>query len=84
MIKYSFNGSTDDRRTRTHQLHYEGTVMVLQDRSKGRFHASYNIHLHDGHGKATTSDRTVPVVGEFATEEDALNAALENAKKYFK
>ena len=83
MIKYAFNGNTEDRRTRGHQLHYEGVVLVVQDKSKGRFHTSYVIHLHDGHGKALTTDRTVPVVGEFNTEEEALNAGLEHAKHYF-
>ena len=84
MTKHPFNGSTADRRDPGRTMHYEGTVMILQDKTAGRFHTSYSIHMHDGHGTRTTSDRTATVVGAFETEQEALNAGLEHAKKYFK
>ncbi|HEV2175073.1 MAG TPA: hypothetical protein VGR71_15985 [Nitrospira sp.] len=47
-------------------------------------HATYGIHLHDGHGHRTSEDKRVPVVGEFGTEQEALQIALEQAGKFFR
>lgn len=84
MIRHPFNGSIEDRRIRTGKLHYQGTVVIVEDKKEGQFHASYSIHLHDGRGNRTSEDRHVTVVGEFATERDALHTALEHAGKYFR
>jgi len=84
MTRHPFHGSLDNKRFRTGKLHYQGVVEIVEDKKVGKFHASYGIHLHDGHGHRTSEDKTVPIVGEFPSEHDALEAALDNAQKYFR
>lgn len=84
MTRHPFDGSVAGKKGHTRTLHYQGAVEILEDKKTGRFHTSYGIHLHDGHGDRTSEDKHVTVVGEFATEHDALHAALEHAKQYFR
>jgi len=84
MIRHPFSGSLEDKKVRTGKLHYQGTVMIVEDKKTGRLHVSYSIHLHDGHSKRTSEERHVTLVGDFATEHDALHAALEHAGKYYR
>lgn len=84
MTRHPFNGSVEGKKGQTRTLHYQGIVAIVEDRKAERFHASYSIHLHDGHGLRTGGDKHVTVVGEFTTEHEALQTALEHAGKYFR
>lgn len=84
MHKHPFNGNVEGKKGVTRTLHYQGIVEIVEDRTAGRFHASFGIHLHDGHGHRTSEDKRVTVVGEFDTEQEALQTALEQAGKYFR
>ena len=84
MTRHPFNGSLDNKRFRTGKLHYQGVVEILEDKKAGKFHASYGIHLHDGHSNRTSEEKRVTLVEVFETEHDALEAALDQAGKYFK
>lgn len=84
MIKHPFNGSVEGKKGQTRALHYEGVAMIVENKQTQRFHTSYSIHLHDGHGVRLGEDKHVTVVGEFATEHDAMHAALEHSGKYFR
>ena len=84
MTRHPFNGSLENKRFRTGKLHYQGVVEIVQDKTAGHFHASYGIHLHDGHSNRTSEEKHVTVIGGFTTEHDALEAALDHAGKYFK
>lgn len=84
MTRHPFNGSVANKRYRSGKLHYQGVVEILEDKKVGKFHASYGIFLHDGHSHRTSEEKRVTLVGEFATEHDALEAALEQATHYFK
>jgi len=84
MTRHPFNGSLENKRFRTGKLHYQGVVEILEDRKVGKYHACFGIHLHDGHNNRTSEEKRVTLVGEFATEHDALEAALDQAGKYFR
>ena len=84
MTRHPFNGSLDNKRFRAGKLHYQGVVEILEDKKAGKFHASYGIHLHDGHSNRTSEEKRVTLVEVFETEHDALEAALDQAGKYFK
>jgi len=84
MTRHPFNGSLDNKRFRTGKLHYQGIVEILEDKKAGKFHASFGIHLHDGHSNRTSEEKRVTLVELFETEHDALEAALDQAGKYFK
>lgn len=84
MTRHPFNGNIEGKKGVTRTLHYQGIVEIVEDRKAGRFHATYGIHLHDGHGRRTSEDKRVPVVGEFGTEQEALQTALDQAGKYFR
>ena len=84
MHRHPFSGNIAGKKGVTPTLHYQGIVEVVEDRKAGRFHATYGIHLHDGHGHRTSEEKRVPVVGEFDTEQEALQTALEQAGKYFR
>ena len=40
--------------------------------------------MHDGQRHRTSEEKRVTLVGDFESEHDALEAALEQAGKYFK
>lgn len=84
MTRHPFHGSLENKKLRVGKLLYEGIVEIVEDRTAGRFHATYGIHLHDGHGHRTSEDKRVTVVGDFDTEQEALQTALDQAGKYFR
>jgi len=84
MTRHPFHGSLENKKYRTGKLHYQGIVEIVEDKTAGRFHVSYGIYLHDGRGHRTSEEKRVPVVGEFDTEQEALQTALDQAGKYFK
>lgn len=84
MTRHPFHGSLENKKLRAGKLLYEGIVEIVEDRTAGRFHASYGIHLHDGRGHRTSEDKRITVVGDFDTEQEALQTALEQAGKYFR
>ncbi|HET7174475.1 MAG TPA: hypothetical protein VFK21_00555 [Gammaproteobacteria bacterium] len=84
MTRHPFNGNIEGKKGVTSTLHYQGIVEIVEDRKAGRFHASYGIYLHNGRGHRTSEEKRVTVVGEFNTEQEALQTALEQAGKYFR
>lgn len=84
MTRHPFHGSLENKRLRAGKLLYEGAVEIVEDRKAGRFHASYGIHLHDGRGHRTSEEQRVTVVGEFDTEQEALQTALDQAGRFFR
>ncbi len=84
MNRHPFNGSLENKRFRTGKLHYQGVVEIVEDKKAARFHATFGIHLHDGHSHRTSEEKRVTILGEFTTEHDALEAALGQAQKYYR
>lgn len=84
MTRHPFHGSLENKKLRAGKLLYEGMVEIVEDRTAGRFHASYGIHLHDGHGHRTSENKRIIVVGDFDTEQEALRTALDQAGKFFR
>ena len=84
MHRHSFNGNIMGKKGVSSTLHYQGVVEIVEDRQAGRFHASFGINLHDGHGRRTSQEKRITVVGDFDTEQEALQTALEQADKYFR
>lgn len=81
MMKQPFNGSI---RRSGMELLYRGVIHVLLDARTGTFHASFDIHVEDKQERALNAEKHVTLVGVFATEHEALDAAIKQTRRYFR